>query len=225
MSKTTEDFLRSDPIAEVESMLGNKSCKDFNSGELAFLLSYSGTSNNMKNEHFKSIEDTYSRMTWSEFKNLIKSNGFIPAMEYDFKDDKSDQVNEFILYYNKEKGLIICATSYSNKTSVNGGNLYGEIQANDKESGYIIFQWLSTGGMVDKEKLIFSTSHDVREGLFSKLKILESAGTFIPKWVEKNRFLWFLDYNEKNKKDYDYEKISQSKIDKCPDDFKAIIGR
>jgi len=224
MKKTTEDFLRSDPIDEVEKMLGNKFSQDFNSGELAFLLSYSATSNNMKNEHFKSIEDTYFRMTWIEFKNLIKLKGFIPAMEYDFKDD-NNQVNEFILYYHKEKGLVICATSYSNKTSVNGGDLYGEIQANDKESGYTIFQWLSTGGIIDKEKLIFSTSHDVREGLFSKLEILESAGKFIPKWISTNKFLWFLDYTEKNKKDYDYEMISQSKIDKCPNDFRMIIGR
>ena len=179
--------------------------------------------NENKDEHLASIGDTHYKMTWQEFKQLIISKGFIAGMEYDIQHD--DETDEFIIYYNIQKGLILCATSFWNKTSINGGTLYGEIQANSKDDTQTIWRWLSTGGCIDKDRLIFSTSHDVREGLFSVLDELETVGKFLPKWTEKNKFLWFLDYKETRAENgYDYKKISKEKLLKCPKEMQEIVG-
>jgi hypothetical protein len=83
---------------------------------------------------------------------------------------------------------------------------------------------LSTGGYIDKSERIFSTSHDIREGLFSTLDELETAGVFLPHWIEKNKFLWFSDYKKKKTKGFDYKKISKEKLLKCPKELQDIVG-
>ncbi len=165
-------------------------------------------------------------MTWNDFKMLIKKQGFVPALEYDFiyNGFSEPATEEAIIYYHPIKGLIIFATSFSDKTSINGGNLYGEIQANNKEDCSIIWKWLSTGGCIDQDKMIYQTSHDVREGLFSKLELLESAGIFLSTWTKKDRFLWFVDYVESKQPGYDYEAITKEKIAKCPEEMQNIIN-
>lgn len=222
MDKRTEKILRKDSIAETEKVLGDKDYHKFNGDENLLMMGRFLVDNEIKNEHLESIGDTHFKMTWQEFKQLIIGKGFIAAMEYDIQHD--DDVDEFIIYYNPQKGLIITATSFWNKRSVNGGTLYGEIQANSEDDVNTIFNWLSTGGCIDKDKLIFSTSHDVREGLFSVLDELETAGRFLPKWTDKNSFLWFLDYNETKMEKYDYKEISKEKLLRCPKEMQEIVG-
>ena len=222
MNKQTEKILTKDSIAETEKLLGNKDNHEFNDIENLFMFGNFLIDNKEKDEYLASINDTHFKITWQEFKQLIISKGFIAGMEYDIKHEQ--YIDEFIIYYNLQKGLILCATSYWNKTCINGGTLYGEIQANSKDDTDTIFTWLSSGGCIDKDKLIFSTSHDVREGLFSKLDELETAGKFLSKWIEKNVFLWFLDYNETKINGYDYKKISKEKLLKCPKEMQEIVG-
>jgi hypothetical protein len=161
-------------------------------------------------------------MSWQEFKQLIIKKGFIPAMEYDIKH--GDYIDEFIIYYNPAKGLIIKADSYWNKESINSGTLYGEIQANNKSCVGTIWDWISSGGLIDNENLIFTTSQDVRERLFSRLEELETVGKFLPKWTNKNTFLWFVDYVESKVDNYDYKKITKEKLLKCPKELQEIVG-
>jgi hypothetical protein len=182
--------------------------------------------NQRKEEHLKSINDTYFGIGWIEFKDLIKLHGFVPALEYDINYNKweTPSVEEAIIYYHPNKGLIIWATSFNNKTTLNGGHLYGEIQANSKKDEETIWRWLSTGGCIDQKNNIWETQHDVREGLFSKLNILESAGKFLSKWTKKDRFLWFVDYAEDDVLRYDYKAITREKILRCPKELQDIIG-
>jgi len=226
MNKRTEQILTHDSLAESEKIFGNKHWSEFNDLEQAFSMLKFMEDNQVKNTHLKSINDTYWGMTWDEFKNLIKQKGFTPALEYDliYNGWNEPTTEEAIIYYHLSKGLIIWATSFSNKTSVNGGTLYGEIQANSKESENIIWKWLSTGGCIDSDNMIYETSHDIREGLFNKLQTLESAGKFLPKWNNKDRFLWFVDYVENDSEGYDYKEITKNKIKKCPKEFQNIIS-
>jgi hypothetical protein len=222
MNTKTEEILTHDSLYESEKIFGNKHWSEFNEFEQAFSMFKFMEDNQRKEDHLKSINDTYFNMGWTEFKSLIKEHGFIPALEYDVKHD--EYIDEFIIYYHTSKGLVICADSYFNKQDINGGNLYGEIQANSKEDEHTIWRWLSTGGCINSEKSIWTTQHDVREGLFSKLQTLESAGTFLPKWTKKDRFLWFVDYTENKVPGYDYEKITREKILRCPKELQDIIG-
>lgn len=222
MDNRTEELLRKDSLMESEKMFGDKHWSQFNEVEQAFSMLKSMSDNEAKREHLKNINDTYWGMHWNEFKDLIKEYGFVKGLEYDLKHNNG--IDEIIIYYHPQKGLILYAESYWGKESISGGNLYGEIQANSKEDCKIIWRWLSTGGCINSDKMIYETSHDVREGLFSKLQTLESAGKFLSKWTKKNRFLWFVDYVENKQKDYDYKIITKEKIMQCPKEMQKIIG-
>lgn len=223
MDKKTEEILTMDVLAETEKFFGGKHWSEFNTAENIFSLVRAAKYNSLKEAYLKSIGDTNNGMSWTEFKQLITNKGFIPALEYDVQHDI--YIDEFIIYYHPNKGLIICADSYFNKKVINSGTLYGEIQAHSKEDQDIIWKWISSGGLKDPKRLIYETSHDIREGLFSKLDVLESAGSWVTPWVNKDRFLWFVDYTDKQVPGYDYIKITEDKIAKCPDEFQKIIGR
>ena len=222
MDKKTEEILTKDSLYESEKVFGGKHYSEFNELEQTFSMLKFIDDNETKKKHLKNIGDTHWGMSWSEFKNLIKEHGFIKGLEYDLMHE--DYTDEVIIYYHPQKGLIIYAESYWGKESINGGKLYGEIQSNSKEDCNIIWRWLSSGGCIDADNMIYSTSHDVREGLFSKLGTLESAGKFLPKWIKKDRFLWFIDYVESKVPGYDFKAITKEKIMNCPKEMQEIIG-
>jgi hypothetical protein len=214
------EALNCDVIAETEKIF-NKSWKDFNELEQAVCILNASRLSNEKKEILKNAADTYHSMKWKDFKELLFSNGFVRAYSYKFNSE--DRKEEAIILYKKEKGLIVFATSFWNMDVVNDGHLYGEIKEKYKKVHGNLFRHISTGGCIDSEKRIYSTQQDVREGLFYKLAMLECYGDFLPYWIEKNKFLWFLDYTETEDDKYDYKKITKRKIDKCPQEFKDII--
>lgn len=195
MNDELKSILNKDSLDESEKMLGGKHWSQLNELERCFAMSKFVADNDKKRIYLTEIGDTYFSMTWDYFKDLIKQKGFINGYTYEFNYQSHGRVTkeEIIIYYHPQKGLVIYAESYDNKTSVNGGDLYGEVQANNEDSEEIIWKWISTGGCIDRNNRIYSTQYDIREGLFSKLAILESAGKFLTKWVEKNKFLWFVD--------------------------------
>jgi hypothetical protein len=226
MDKKTESILTRDTLSETEKQFGGKHWSKFSDNENKAALLNAVRDNTIKEYHLKSIGDTYFGMPWDDFKNLIKEKGFIQALTYDidYKGFGRPTKEEVIIHYHSEKGLIIWATSIGDKARVNGGTLYGEIQAKDEDSKKVIWRWMSTGGCIDMENRIYITSHDVREGLFSKLDTLETAGTFLKNWTCRNRFLWFVDYAEDDVEGYDYKKITNEKINRCPKEVQDIIG-
>jgi hypothetical protein len=216
-----KDLLHKDSLGETEKMLGNKHWSKFNAKEEMLALSRHFVDSEIKRDALKEINDTHFGLTWSEFKKLIRLNGFVEGYSYDIKHDK--EIDEAIIYYHP-KGLVIWATSYFNKSSVNGGTCYGEIKTGKDISSTDFYKWRSTGGMVSetKDHYVFTTSFDVREGLFTRISELEKCGEFLKKWTDKKRFLWFLDYTEDNTDDY--KKITDLKIKKCHPLVKEIIG-
>jgi len=226
MDSKTESILTRDSLAETEQILGGKHWSQFNDFENALSFVLFARDNEIKEKHLKSLGDTYFGMSWDEFKTLIKERGFVEGYSYEIEYTgwSEPTKEEMCIYYHPIKGLIIWAESF-NGTTINGGTLYGEIQSYEgEENRETIWKWLSTGGCRDAEKGIFSTSHDIREGLFSKLDTLESAGKFLNRWTDKKRFLWFVDFNEEDIKDYDYKEITREKIKKCPKELQDITG-
>lgn len=223
MDNITENILTKDSLAESERILGKTHYSEFNDFENGFAFSKLIYDNKKKTNHLKSIGDTHWGMKWNEFKDLIRKHGFVVGLEYDFKYESGTE--EAIIYYHPTKGLIIFTTSYGQKDSINGGNLYGEIKANSEEDCQTVWRWMSTGGYIKDSDMVYETSHDVREGLFAKLDTLETAGKFLNKWINKDRFLWFADYAETKIDGYDYKKITQSKIEKLPQECRDIIGK
>ena len=61
-------------------------------------------------------------------------------------------------------------------------------------------------------------------GFFFKLDELEKHGDFMSVWIEDKKFLWFVNYS-KQSDGYDYDKVTQSIIEKLPQEARKIIGR
>ena len=226
MNNITEKLLKEDPIYNKERELG-KHWSNFTDKEAKEIFVENYMLSKIKENHLKQINDTYMDMSWNYFINLIEKYGFKKGYEEIFKYNgfNYNRDEKAVIYYHKEKGLIIFATSFNNTTTVNSGKLYGEIKANNnKEDIETIWQNLSTGGCIDEKNIIYETSHDIREGLFYKLNKLESAGTFLPIWTKKNRFLWFVNYVEEDKENFDYKEITKNKILKRPKEMQEIIG-
>ena len=226
MDKKTKELLNKDSIAKSEKLFGGKHWSQFSRGENMVTLLNCIEDNALKAEHLKNINDTYSGMYWDCFKNLLKERGFVNGYtyEFDYPNYGFPCKEEAIIFYHPTKGLVLWAESFNEKTSVNGGTLYGEIKANDKEGAKIIYEWLSSGGHLKDTDMVYETSHDVREGLFSKLDTLETGGKFLNRWINKNKFLWFVDYVEDKVKGYSYKDITRRKIEKCPKELQNIIG-
>lgn len=215
MDKNINEILKLDAISEVEKSSG-KHHSEFNEFEMVEAILKQMAYNDLAKNKLKNSNDTYSHIIFDEFIKLIS--------DYGFKEAYSNERE--IIYYYKSKGLILYAEKYLKSETINSGKIYGEIKAKtkDDENFWGIINNLSTGGCIERENMIFETSYDIREGLFNYINTLELYGNFQPKWIETNRFLWFLNYDELKQKDYDYKKITNEKIKLCNNDINEIIG-
>lgn len=238
------DKLNRDPIAEVEKVLG-KNHSEFNREESQMMLANAFLANYRKADYLKGLGDTHFGMSWNEFIEIIQSYGFKEGHKYDFEHSNGEYIDEAALYYHPEKGLVIWATSYFNKSSVNGGTLYGQLTTNEKVE-YVIeknemfnteykrlkmtdslqksmnsLNNCSHGAFINIEQGI-EFSLDVREGLINKIEAIGNGGLeFVKQWNQKT-FLWLLDFNEE-KSAYDRDEINKEKISKCPEELQQIV--
>lgn len=226
----TENLLRRDSILETEKIFGNKHHSQFNESEETVMLLKFMMDNKEKKNYLQSIGDTYWGISWNEFINLIESIGFKAALKYDIKHE--DNIDEAILYYHPTKGLVIWATSYWNKKSINGGTMYGEVylqEDNWKDISKVLtsshgsFSYYDNENKVEKFKEQVDFSFDVREGLLHNINKVEKVTLYAPIWKERH-FLYLTDYIENKKEGYDYKEITRNKIKMCPKEFQKIVG-
>jgi len=223
MKEITEKILRYDPIYETEKMVKKNHWSEFDDLENMLSILMFTDHNKKKEEHLKSIGDTYHNIKWEDFKNLIKQHGFKEGLSYNFKHyDDSTKEEEAIIYYHPEKGLVIWATSYWNKKSVNGGKMYGMIQYNEDNSNdmWRVLNGCSNGTIEENYR---NFDYDIREGLIHTINKIEEKFVFVNKWI-KTPFLWFVDFTEEKQKGFDYKEITKNKIEKCPKELQEIIG-
>lgn len=234
MNSETENILRQDSLYESEKMLGNKHWSEFNEIEQGLSMLKFFDDNQKKKDHLESIGDTYWGIKWDTFINLIETNGFKTALRYDFEYNgfSKPSIEEAILYYHPQKGLIIWAESFGGKDHINGGKLYGEVYMKEEmwqditkvlTSSHGSFAYWDKESNIDvyKEQVYFN--FDIREGLIHNINKVEEVIPFAPVWKD-TQFLWFVDYVEDKVPGYDYKEITQQKISRCPKEFQDIIG-
>lgn len=95
--------------------------------ELALAIRY----NQMKTDKAEWNEDTYHGMSWGYFHNVLKKQGFEQVYAHDFKDSRSDNTEEFNVWVKRDKGYLVSADSYSEKSIINSANLYYELALPD----------------------------------------------------------------------------------------------
>lgn len=222
-----DNLLDFDAIAEMEKRI-SKHWQDFSDKENSNLLALTMMNSEVKDIMLRNAGDTHSRMTWTELKRLLIDNGFSVGLVYYFVPypENQDRIEEAILYYHPLQGFLVWATSFSYKTVVNECKFYAEIQSEDNPPWHVMHD-ISTGGCIDQDNHIYDTQQDGREGLFHKISKLESHGHFLPIWIKQKhpRHLWFVDYLQDKKPNYDYKAITDTVIARAHPDVAKIINR
>lgn len=229
MNNRTDELLHKDSLAESEKMFGGKHWSEFNEAEQLISMFKAMDDNEKKSKHLQSIGDTYWGLKWNDFISLIEQYGFKKGLRYDFvapkyRDDEEDRIEEAILFYQTEKGLILWATSFGNKDHINSGSVYGMIKYKNWEDTWEALNHSSNGSNGEKDKNIRYFSLDIREGLIHKLNGIDNTLKLLSKWSGDLPFLWFLDYTEEKQPNYDYKAITEDKIKKCPEEMQNIIN-
>jgi hypothetical protein len=235
----TDEILNKDSLAETEKIFGGKDYHDFNEFEQAVSLINFMQDNKIKEEHLKSIGDTYFGMKWNDFKELLKRYGFQEGLSYNFINDSfgNKHNEEAILYYHKEKGLILWATTYG-EDSINGGTVYGQVKINKEDDYKDLYKVLNcthdSFGWYDREsrteglKDAVYFNMDVREGLIYKLENINKVAEFASQWTVENHSkkprMYLYDFIEDDQEGFSFKDSTMDKINRACQDVRDIIG-
>lgn len=212
---TIDEVMTFDPIDILKLEYGSTDWSKFTDSEFKRAFTMVKTVSEIKKNTLKQAGDTYASMKWDEFKSLIENHGFKCALRYDFL---LNSMEEAVIYYD-ENGFIIWATSCFGKSSLNGGNLYGQIKEGYSFKNAYIPKNCNYSRFA-RGKWQFDI--DVREGLLYTLNnILQNAKPL--KIWEDDSFLWFADYAESKKEGFNYAEVTKAKINSSPD-LKRILG-
>ena len=225
MNETTKNILNLDPIATAEALIGKRH-EDWDletDGMVALGLAM--LTNESKREHLESIGDTHFGITWHDFIEIAKAYGFKCGFCQKFTgtccSDKKGVEEEEIIFFHEGKGLILHAESFDGKY-VNSAKVYGEVKLNGDKIEED--QWNALNGCSHAGNgngtMYFNV--DVREGFRFHLDAVSEAFEFSKSW-SKVQFLWFLNYMDTKKKNYNYEEINKEKIASCTPEVRKII--
>lgn len=222
MTETTKNLLNLDPICEAEELIG-KRCENWEHDESVAALGLFMLANKYKEEHLKSIGDTYFDIPFNDFITIIKEYGFECGYYHDFKDDGKKQQEE-VIYFHKDKGLILYANSCFDKI-INDAKVYGEVEIdwkNHDRHKFVEAMYHCSHGDNGNGTMYFNL--DGREGLISNLEVISDTFVFSKQWTKAQR-LWFLNYVDTEKENYDYNEINKQKIlSSMPEVQKIIYG-
>ena len=213
--------LRSDGIMDAEIATG-KSYKE-DSATLALGMVNHFVLNERKRALLSELGDTHFHIPWTDFTQLLRNYGFEFVVERQF--DYHDAHPTFLIAAHPQKKLLLCVTSFlwdmDSKETINSGIVYGTVRV-PNEAEWDVLYGCSHGRYGDSQNF----SYDVREGLFLKLRDIESAlGPFLD-WKDPNRFLWMRDYVQEKDKSRDWCRDRDDFLQAAPAwvrDF--IIGR
>jgi len=169
--------------------------------------------------------DTFYKMPWSEFTEIIENNGFEKVFSQDFIDPKFNNTNEYSIWANSKYGMLLEANSDSGRR-LSKGNVYAEIKwINDNDTKNAEYG-LRNQGLSDMTERYLHTQNPLFNenlqsmvialkksllagGLFQYIDDLEKYGVeFNNPWRNfKNHSLNLVDPSE-----YDQNKIPQKGI-------------
>lgn len=105
---------------------------------------------------------------------------------------------------------------------MNSAKVYGEVKHNEDKLEENQWDALNACSYGDNGNGTMYFNVDVREGFRFYLDAMSEAFEFSKSW-SKVQFLWFLNYMDTDKKNYNYEEINKKKIASCTPEVRKII--
>ena len=159
---------------------------------------------------------------------------------YEFADDSFDKLHkeEYAIWAQPYKGMLLTVESYNDRSTVNSSDLYYELILpkdldNIDELEQILMLEVLKGSshtaMMTRKgvtKQAVCVRRDAREGLVSHLRKLGlyNHGTNNPWRHYDEHFLWLCDFSETRDKNYDYKRIERKKVARLPLDVRQMLG-
>lgn len=164
--------------------------------------------------------DTRPGTTWQEFIEIAKAYGFKCGLCQKFTGDAREGgvEEEEVILFHEEKGLILYATSYD-KTMLNDAYVYGEVKMT-KEKDYENLHILFRPNVNENSTCSFSIQ--VIYGLCYRLELISKNYKFSKTWSTKQS-LCFINYMDREVKNYNREEINCKKIAACVPEVRKII--
>lgn len=173
------------------------------------------------------MKDTIRNMSWNDLLKFLKNNNFEIVYFNTFQNphDLKECLETEIIFF--KNGIVGYANSYHGK--INTGKIYFEFIPFEDRIEDSIRKLSLTGCGICPHKLpssiVFDIDYHIVDGILEKIQYIYTLGNISEIWTETDKFFWFVNYLESKNKNYNYEKINQSKINLCPDYFRNIIGK
>lgn len=225
MTVSTDDILKFDPLHAAEQLTGSSYKEDERTNMIGFGLAI--RHGEMKDKHLKELDDTVLSNDLDRYQRIITEMGFELVLDLPFDApgwDKNDPVRkEHFFVYAHRDGLLLSFDTY-NETRVNSGKVrYCWRPKVEKFMGVT-----SSGSMYPDEEgnWYWGGDHDCREALRHNIHNLRVNGDFIALWPKgHNIFMWLLHYRDTKVDHYDYEGITNSRIQMLPEWVRTMINR
>lgn len=217
MNDNLKSILEFDSIAKAEEITGKSYKESEMTAKLGLLLHV--TNSYRKDKILEAANDTNSwNQSPREFLAVVDDLGFEKVYGEQFTGQWGD--DKLMIYWH-EDGLLLKVETFNGK-SINSAEVYFSADV-----PYNALSRCSHGGVDGLESTIVGNfirvgNKDVREGLRHFITEVKESGRFLKPWPEMP-FVWFLNYAETNKKDYDYHAINRAKLRTLPEHIKQAI--
>ncbi len=193
-----------------------------NLNDVAMSIRNSAIENEIKASNPKETGDTYFEISWKDFIEIITKYGFKCAYKKNFMG--TNNVEEEAIFFHAGKGLILYASTVNGNLLYNA-HVYGVLRLENvrkltnEQCNALDYCVHNSNGL---GYIYFDV--DAREGLLYRLKALSGAFSFSRRW-NKKPFLFFINYMDKKDQNFNYQEITDRKIDSCTEEVRLIIPR
>lgn len=221
MSQNIDQLLSIDPIHQAEVLLNTKLHNNNNDVFAFAALNFAATKHEAVSKALEEIGDVNS---WDQsldvYMSILEAAGFKQVLVEDIPGTK----DKFYVYW--DDGVMISFDTYYNHTTINGGHVYLNFEADSEDNYMKAFSssQCSHGPLKVIDGKYFTTvGKDCRQAVLHTLNKLKQHGTILPKW-KKQPFLWLLHYMDTKVEGYDYKALNQERISQLPIEVQQAIG-
>jgi hypothetical protein len=197
----TRKVLNFDPLYFAERATGHSYKEDESTMGLGFLMHLRHTAE--KSAMLEGVDDTTMRTKLVDYLRIAKEIGFVMVFEQDIvvpeelREDYDDgRKDRHYIMWHPQHSILLVFDSYSNNTTVNGGNFYYTWRPHNMGDYH---NYTSSGGFrkgpLREDDKVWVGSHDCREALRFHISELLTHGEFLSQWTEYPR-PWLMHYGD-----------------------------